>query len=281
MTWHLDEDATQRYVNGDLGAAHAASVEAHLLACAKCRALLGARIDESRLQATWTAVADVVDQPRVRAFERLLLRVGVPEHLARLVVLSPSLRIPWLLAVSSLLLLSTATTHTTAIAADRGFFLFLVLAPLLPLAGIALAFAPRADPARELLVAAPISGIEMLLVRSVTVLVTTTVLTAIAAVAVPGNEWSVATWLLPALGLTTAALAMSRWMSASAAAIGLGAAWLLAASWVALGNTTRTHFVDSFVAFRPAGQAAFIVLTIAAGVVVITQRNAFDLRRVT
>lgn len=281
MSWHVDEVVARRYVEDQLGPAQAASVESHLLACGECRASLGHRVDEARLHATWMAVADEVDRPRVHGVERVLLRTGMPEHVARLVVVSPTLRMPWLVAVASLLLFSTATTRSPSIAGDRGVFVFLVLAPILPLAGIALAFARRSDPANELLVASPISGIEMLLVRSVTVLVTTTALTAIAALAVPGNDWSAATWLLPALGLTTAALAISRWMSASAAAIGLGAAWLLAASWAAAGDTTRTHLADSFVAFRPAGQAAFIVLTIAAVLVVIAQRNAFDLRRVT
>jgi len=280
MTWHVDNDLAARYVDGGLTPARASSVESHLMACVACRQLLAAAVDSVDLARNWAAIADEIDQPRRGVVERVLVRVGLSDHLARLVVSTPSLRLPWLTAVGALLVVSTALTSAAPPAGDRGVFFFLVLAPLLPLVGVAAAFSTRTDPAHDLTAAAPISTIELLLVRSLGVLVTTTALTCLAAVAIPNHGWSALTWLLPALGLTTTALALTRWCPALVAAIVVGLSWVVASSTALVGTTARSQVVDHFVAFRPLGQAGFVALTCLAATVVVHQRAAFDLRRI-
>ena len=281
MTWHVDSELVAGYVDDRLSPAQAASVESHLMGCADCRQLIAGSVAPQELANTWAAIADEIDQPHRGVIERLLTRVGVRDHLARLVVLTPSLRMPWLIAVGALLFLSAASTRDAFAGSNRSVFTFLVLAPLVPLAGVAAAFGRRTDPATELTTAAPISAFELLLVRSLGVLATTTALTAAAAVIVPNQGWTAAAWLLPALGLTATALALTRWVSAFVAATGLGGVWVLASSSVLRGNRGRVDLVDHFVAFRPAGQAAFLLLTCLAIAVVLYQRDRFDLRRIT
>lgn len=280
MTWHVDPELIAGYTKGGLTPAHAASVETHVMTCAECRRMLAETADPGRIDRIWSAIEDRVDEPRRGPVERLLVRAGLRDHTARLVVVTPSLRLSWLTAVAALLFLSAVWTRDS-FTGDRSFFLFLVLAPLLPLAGVGVAFGLRTDPAHELTVASPVSAIEILLVRALAVLATTTVLTSVAAIAIPENDWSAAAWLLPALGLTTAALALSRWVPAVWAAVGFGVAWLAAASSTLVGGAARAHLVEHFVAFRPAGQGAFLAITIIAAAVLVQQRDAFDFGRTT
>ena len=56
--------------------------------------------------------------------------------------------------------------------------MFLALAPLAPVAGVAITFGPGADPSFELTVASPISTVRLLLLRAAAVLATTLVLAA-------------------------------------------------------------------------------------------------------
>lgn len=280
MTWHLEPSAVNRYVEDRLTPAHAASVESHVMACPDCRKLLAVAIDPARLAGNWAAVADQVDQPRRNVVERVLVRAGMRDHVARLIVLTPSLRLPWVVATAGLLLLSAASTREALGTGDRSVFAFLVLAPLLPLAGVGVSFGARTDRVHELTATSPISAIELLLVRALGVLATTTALTVVAGVMVPRQGWSAAVWLLPALGLTTSALALTRWCSAFASAVGVGSVWLAASSSVLIGTNARSQVVNQFVAFRPAGQVAFVALTVIAAACVVHERSSFDLRRI-
>ena len=87
--------------------------------------------------------------------------------------------------------------------------IFLTLAPLLPVAGVALSYGPAADPAYELTLAAPYSVLRLVLLRSVAVVTCTVALTAIGALALADNGWQAVAWLLPALALSAATLALS------------------------------------------------------------------------
>ncbi len=77
--WHADPTTLARYAADDLPFAAAASVEAHLLACADCRAALvpaaAPRLDVTRLDRIWDDVVDAADAPRPGLVERLLLKL--------------------------------------------------------------------------------------------------------------------------------------------------------------------------------------------------------------
>src|SRR5262245_8445867 len=197
--WHLDPEAIRRYAQGapDL----AASAEAHLMKCAACRGAISCYVDTRRAEAIWHEVVDRVDAPRRSRPERMLVRLGVGEATARLIAATPTLRGPWLLAVAGVLALAAWAAQVD----ERFLRMFLVVAPLGPLAGVAVAFAGGLDPTREIGLAAPYSGLRLLLIRTAAVLAVTVPIVAVAGVALPGSNWPAA-WLLPTAGLTCAAL---------------------------------------------------------------------------
>jgi hypothetical protein len=271
MTWHAETDALDSYARGTIDEASAFSIEAHLLSCSTCRKRVTGLADEERLERVWTEVEELVDAPIPGPVERILLRCGVSDHVARLLAATPSLTLSWFAAIAAALAFAGAAAQWS----ERGVLLFLALAPLLPLAGVAAAYGPALDPSYEIGVAAPIRSFRLLLIRSAAVLVSTTALTAVAALALPGLDWRVAAWLLPALGLTTASLALATYVSPPAAF-----GWL-AFLWIAVITLTSAAAQDDFVAFRAPGQTAFLIATIGAAVVVARRREAFDTGRHT
>ena len=103
---------------------------------------------------------------------------------------------------------------------------FLAVAPVLPLAGIALAYGQRVDPLYETQAATPMAGPRALLLRALAVLATAMILTGLATPLLPGPPGIAAAWLLPALALTLATLALSTRFSPLPSAATLAAAWL-------------------------------------------------------
>lgn len=267
--WHLDDDLLEDYALGaPLSPAVAASAEKHLEACAGCRVRLMPMVDADRLDAVWTEVVDVVDAPRLGPVERLLLRLGMREDSARLLAATPSMRGPWLLSVAVVLGLALITARTV----DTGIVLFLAFAPVLPVAGVAVAFAPMTDPAHELAAAAPYSRVKLLVVRSAAVVAVTVLLAAALALLLPGAPWLAVAWLLPALALTATTLALSTWFEPLRVAGGLTVAWLS----LSLPGVLPGH--DPLLAVRAGVQLACLVLLVAALAVVALRRDATYLR---
>jgi hypothetical protein len=230
--WHLDPETIRRYAQGSAPPQLAASAEAHLIACADCRAALAAHVDARRVDTIWHEVADRVDAPRRGWPERALSRLGVGEATARLVAATPTLRAPWLLAVAGVLVL----TALAAQADERLLRTFLVVAPLGPLAGVAVAFAGGLDPTREIGLAAPYSALRLLLIRTAAVL---SVTVPIVAVAVVAAAWVLVTVPIAVAGHVDAAFGPGVqifWLAAAAA----GAVWLATARDTVAINLGRT-----------------------------------------
>jgi len=228
--WHLDPDAIRRYAQGAAAPDLAASAEAHLMKCARCRGAIGSYVDTRRAETIWRDVVDRVDAPRRSWPERMLIRFGVGEATARLVAATPTLRGPWLLAVAVVLVLAAKAAQFD----DRNLAIFLVVAPLGPLAGVALAFAGGLDPTREIGLAAPYSGLRLLLIRTAAVLAVTAPIVATAGLALPGSRWLAAAWLLPTAGLTCAALALTVRMTPVVAVGVVSTAWVLVSAPTAI-----------------------------------------------
>jgi hypothetical protein len=241
-TWHLDRELAERYADGGVTPVLAASVEQHLVACPGCRALVPA--DEPRLAAVWTEVLERVQTPPVGLLERLLRRVGVGEPTARLVAATPSLRGAWLTGSLVVLLLAVLAAHSS----DRGTVVFLALAPVLPLAGVALAFGPRTDPTLDIAAASPYSLVRLLAARTAFVVATTLLPAAAAAQLLPGDRWLTVAWLLPALAMCAVVLALARRVEPVLAAGVLSAGWvtLTVARYAAADPEVSGHFTGGY-----------------------------------
>jgi hypothetical protein len=273
-TWHADAELLAGYVAGALGRAPAASVEAHLMTCALCRAAVSPLADPDRLARNLAAITERVDEPRLLPIERLLQRLGVPERVTRVLMITPAARAAWLAGVAVALAIAVVADLNNA--SEGALFAFLVVAPLLPLAAVAAAFGSRTDPVRELIVAAPVPAFELLLLRSLAVLAPTIAVAAVASLVIPHQPWDSALWLLPSFGLAATTLALGTWFPVRPVACALGGAWIAAAA-ISVRGAPRAELVERFAAFRPAGQLALLVVTLAAGAVVVRRRDSFDL----
>ena len=268
MSWHVQSDLLSRYARGDASQAQAFSVEAHLASCPQCREQIAALADGARLARAWEGIERRLDAPRRGPVEAALTRVGVPDHMARLLGATPALRVSWLLACA----MALAFAVWAASRREEGILAFLVVAPLMPLAGVAAAYGPDVDPTYEVGLAAPIRSFGLLLIRAIAVLVTTTAMAAIAAIALPGLEWSAAAWLVPSLGLTLASLALATRMPA------LTACGSLAVLWVLVVGLGRRLSEEPLVVFGAAGQLSCALVAVVAAVFLARNGDRFERR---
>ncbi|WP_338316445.1 hypothetical protein [Streptomyces bohaiensis] len=171
---------------------------------------------------------------------------------------------PWLAMVTCLtlaaLLLDLLATHTLPVPA------VLVVAPALPLLGVAAAWSRGLDPAFELTVATPRSGLGLLLGRTLAVLL---LLFPLLLVAGALTGVGVAAWLLPAIALTSAALALGSVVGVPRAVTVLGALWAVAVAAPALVLGTLP------VVLHPDHLAGWAALLVLGAAVVALRRHAF------
>jgi hypothetical protein len=280
---HTADDLLASYAAGTVDRVVAWSVEAHLTACAQCRSALSAHVDSERLARNRSVLlvrAAIGDGGRVR---RLLRGCGVPDHLLRLVAATPSLRRSWLLSVLAVLAVVTGEaaavrygwvpaggTGRLAGSADPQVLApFLLVAPLLVLAGVAAAFLPMFDPACRLAAAAPFSGFTLLLVRAVSALAAALVPVVGAAFALPGPGWLPVALLLPSLALCAFALAAATVVDPGAAAVTAGVLWALPALLLA-----ATH-LPLLIVQRHA-QFGYAAVLCASAVVLLARHDRFE-----
>jgi hypothetical protein len=228
---------------------------------------LATRAPRLRLDAIWAEVADRVDAPRERLVERLLVRLGLAQGDARLVACAPALRLAWVLSVCAALFFTVAASSLR----PQGVELFLVIAPLLPVVGVGLAYGPWTDPMYETSVTAPYSGVRLLLLRTGLVLLVTVGLTAAAGALIPGRGFAFV-WLLPSAALVAVTLALAAWIPALAAAL------VTSTGWLALGYVLWMQDASITPAFGPPGQvAALILLTVSVTIASLAVRaQAYD-----
>ncbi len=283
--WHPSPADLGRYGRSIATRSQAASIEPHLADCPECQTNL-ARLMRStlpgvddRLRLVLDDVIDSVDGPMPLVLERLLGRFGVSDHVARLILATPAMRLSWLVAVATTLAFTVMATHSGGI----DFGVFLVGAPLLPLAGVAAAFGLPRDTTAELTVTAPFATSNLLLLRSVSVLAATLALLGAAAIALPGHGWENAAWVLPALALSTAAAALSTWVQPLTAAITLLTGWVGVLAATSGPVARRLHTVDTgglfenSAAFAPSGQLVALAITFISLLVLLRRRDVLDI----
>lgn len=167
----------------------------------------------------WTGIATVMWRREVRWPERVIGRLLRSPGLARALLTTPSLLVPWLLASAVVIGAGAAAT------AASGQPVVSLLAPAVAAAGIAYAYGPGIDPAWELSCSTAVSVRMVLLVRAFGVLAVDMVL-GLAGSAVSGATAGVTFgWLIPmtavsALALAVATVARSASVGAAAGSVG-------------------------------------------------------------
>ena len=280
---HPGDDLLAGYAAGTADGVDAWSVEAHLPACPRCRAALAAHADPGRLARNRSVVLAGAAIPDAGRTGRLLRRAGVPDQLLSLLAATPSLRASWLLSVAGVLAAVAGEAvlaqhgwvgpRPVAVGSGRGWTVlapFLLITPLLTLAGVAAAFQPRLDPAWPLAAAAPFSGFTLLLVRAVCALGTGLILAVAAAFAVPGPGWLPAALLLPSLALCALALAAATVVGPVTAAAGAAVLWTGPVLALALRH-------PPLVAVQWPAQAVCTLVLAAATTVLFLRRDRFEL----
>lgn len=267
-SWHVPGDTLAVFAiePAELDDVTASSVETHLVGCPVCRAAVATAADPAALEASWLAVADAVDRPRPRPVERLLSRL-VPATTARLVAATPGLQLSWLGAVIVVIAGAVAMSRTAGSPAP-----FLVFAPLVPLAGVAAAFLPSADPGGEAAGAAPLATAGLLLRRVQAVVAASLLVLAAGAAFLPNLDLAAAGWLLPSLLVTLAALAASTWVAPMWATAGTALAWVSA---LALATHRHRIPIDRTAVFAAGGQLTMAVLAACALALVTARRRHF------
>jgi hypothetical protein len=264
--WHVDGPMLAAYARGDVGDAEAFSVEAHIVACETCQAAVASVVSPARIDATWEGIVDVLDAPRTGFVENVLARLGVAPHVARLLAATPSLTLSWFGAVAVALAVAVVGAHQ----GERGVTLFLCVAALAPVAGVAASFTRGLDPTHELGVAAPMSSVRLLLLRTIAVLAATLVLAALGALALPGLSWTAAAWLLPALALTLASLSLATYVAHTTAFATVSAVWIAATIAAAV------RPADALAAFDGSAQIVFALIVAACALVLVHRYEALD-----
>lgn len=269
-TWHADDRTLSTYANAPTGVDNvtAASIEAHLLRCEQCRVRLAAMADHAGLDDSWQAIVDVIDQPRRGPVERLL-GWFVPDGVARVVAATAALRAAWLVAVTAVVAAAVAAARVADTDAP-----FVLLAPLVPLAGIAASFGAAPEPAGEAALAAPVHGAGLLLRRAAAVLASSGAILLAGTIALPDLDWRTIAWVLPAVGLTATALALSTWVSPSAATGAAGAVWV-AVVQAAVILDGATGAVEESPLFGPPGQLAYLAVTGVTAIALNARRSHF------
>ncbi|HEX5294692.1 MAG TPA: hypothetical protein VFX25_37975 [Streptosporangiaceae bacterium] len=219
--------------------------------------------DDVDLGRVWISVAAQVWRRQPGRLERTAGRLLRSPGLARALLTTPSLLLPWLL--TSIAVLAAGAAATT----DSGQPMVALLAPAVAAAAIAYCYGPGIDPAWELSCSMAVSDRMVLLVRALAVFAVNAVL-GLAASAVSASGLGDATaaavtfgWLIPMTAVCAFALAVAsvaRSANAGAAA-GVGA-WLII---VLSGRVASGHFaaaVTDSVLFLP-------YLAIGAGCVAV------------
>lgn len=321
QVWHVDAVTSQEYAHGTLAEADCWSVEKHLEGCASCAGRVSAAVARTsaapllaEVRGSLLAVCEPaaeqvgVDPPRRRddAFPLSttsasdqgsgavqarppMVAAGVGAGVAlwgRLLwAAGPALRGAWLVAL--LLVCAGAIGLAHGLGAHSARPMLLALAPLLPLAGVALSYGPRSDPLHEITASTPSGGLRLLLIRSMAVLgVSLPLLTSVGAfLPAPAGVPSAATWLLPGVALTLATLALSSFVGCRLAAGTVASGWCFAVlvplSGEAAGSQahhTFTALVDQLTQYfgGPAAQSSWAVAAALCACLLAFRRHAFD-----
>jgi hypothetical protein len=178
--------------------------------------------DDVDLGRVWISVAAQVWHRRPGVLERTAARLLRSPGLARALLTTPSLLLPWLIASVVVLAAGAAATLSS------GQPLVALLAPAVAAAAIAYSYGPGVDPAWELACSMAVSDRMVLLARALVVFAVNAVL-GLAASAVTESAAAVTFgWLIPMTAVCAFALAVATVARSAGAGAAAGvAAWLI------------------------------------------------------
>ena len=309
-SWHVDFQLGEDYAHGALSESSSWSVEKHLEECGRCAASVSQAVGRTSAApaladvraAVLSATAESATRPAAQGVTHAAASKVVgsctpsqaygpgaarPRLLGRFLwSAGPALRSSWLVAL--LLVCTGAVVLAYGLDAESARPLLLAFAPLLPLAGVALSYGPRADPLYEVVAATPSGGLRLLLTRTLIVLgVSLPLLTAVGAfLPEPPGVPSAAAWLLPGLALTLCTLTLSSYVGCRLAAGAVAAAWCFAVllpvsreSGGALGEPVPLSvLVDQLTTYfsGPAAQGSWAVAAMLCAGLLALRRHSFD-----
>jgi hypothetical protein len=276
--WHASPALLSAYAGGRAAEADAWSVEAHLIACSSCRAELAAALRPTDVRLLAETRRDLLAHPPATSpAVRRLFRLRW--------VLPPGTVVAVVLAVAGVTLFDVVTAVSDL---ATGSLLWL-LAPAIPVAGVAVAGVRENDPCWEAVLAAPSAALRLALWRTLAVLVCAVPLAALAGVArtVAGGDpgWNAA-WLLPCAALTAATLAAGSLVGVERAARVAVLLWCAATLGSPLARTggdvvaslrlASTPLTET-PAFAAAAQPLWAAATVAAVLALILNRERYQL----
>ncbi|WP_093907446.1 hypothetical protein [Streptomyces sp. cf386] len=253
------------YARGDdtgLAADEVWALEAHLEACGMCRERLAAVV-----AAEVPGVAALVDTVWSDLEPQLATAGPVPARRrwsARLSVWMTPVMVPWLAMVMSVTLLALLLDVVDSGTGEVS--LVLLLAPVLPVLGVAASWSRGLDPAYELTASVPRAGLHLVLRRTASVLV-------VVVPALLAGGWvtgvTAAQWLLPCLAFTSTTLALGGVVGVTRAAVALVAVWaaVIVAPSLAAGRTAFALQTDGLPVWG-------LILALGIGVVIV-RRDAY------
>jgi hypothetical protein len=256
--WHVPADLLDSWVAGDAGPTVAASVEQHLTVCAACRAAVvapAAAEDGLDLDRVWSGIADRVEPPPTPVVGRVMRRLGMRPSDALLLGATSAFTASWIAATATVVAL---TFLMAVVRPSEALALYLLLAPLVPVAGVAAAYGEEVDPTHELGVASPYPQLRLLLLRTAAVLLVCVPVTVLVGMVL--EPWWVAmAWLLPGLALVAVLLVATTWWPTGAAAGTVGVLWAVVA--------VTAYRLDEVLVLVGATGLGVSAATLAAGVV--------------
>jgi hypothetical protein len=171
----------------------------------------------------WTGIAAEVWRRHPRRLERTATRLLRSPGLARALVTTPSLLLPWL--ISTVVVFSVGAL----VSLGPGQPLVWLVAPAVAAVGIAFAYGPGIDPAWELSSSCALSSRMVLLTRTAAVFALNAVLGLLASVASGAATTLTFGWLLPMTAVCALALAVAVAFRSAVVGAGAGvAAWAIA-----------------------------------------------------
>lgn len=206
QSWHASSELLDAYVNGSLAGWDAASVEQHLTACGTCRSAIAPLVDIQELASAWDGVRSTVERPRQPFAVRTAVRLGLPEPQSVLLTASLAMRTAW---VSSSVVALGFAALAARLSDGQLLWPFLLVAPLVPMLGVAASYGPVTDPIEDLVVTSPYGRGRLILLRTLAVLTVSLPVAMVLGLLLPGPGWVAAAWLGPALAMIPILMAIA------------------------------------------------------------------------